>query len=194
MDECDALGITLQWCVGEGPDLDTYIFMPAVEGGDFVLDESFMVSWAKTTFNQAGDSSDVQSTISLEIDDTGGGEDGDPYTVGPESIYIQGRLMPGRYAVMSMIWTGNPGKVYEEGCATFTLYSGVRKYGRVVSKTVGEKGKNANWWHAFNIVVDYDGVPPGPGEVRFCAKNTAEKQLLPLLCRTHESVSPPFLQ
>jgi hypothetical protein len=193
MDQCDSLGITLQWCVGEGPDLDTYIFLPAEEGGDFVLDDAYKVSWANRRFDQYGASVDLQASINLLIDDEGGGTNGAPFTVGPESVRIQGRLMPGKYAVMSMIWTGNPDKVYEQGCATFTLYSGVRRYGRVVSKTVGQKGKTANWWHAFNIVVDYDGVLPGPGEVklptdRYCAKHNS---LHPFFPDARDYFSPP---
>lgn len=66
--------------------------------------------------------------------------------------------------VMSSIWTGNPNSRYSEGCTTITLYSGMRKYGRVLSKTVGAKGKDGFWYHPFNIIVEYDGRQPGPGQ------------------------------
>jgi|SaaInl85LU_5_DNA_1037374.scaffolds.fasta_scaffold188667_1 hypothetical protein len=43
---CDWLGVTLQWCTSDPLDLDLYMFVPDVEGGDFVLDEAHAVYWA----------------------------------------------------------------------------------------------------------------------------------------------------
>lgn len=99
---CDEFGVTVNWCVGEGPDIDTYLFYPGEEGGNYVLDEDHMISW--TTLNETvkvGEplSRTPQASITLEIDDSGGGTQGKPFTVGPESVVLRGRLMPGKYAV-----------------------------------------------------------------------------------------------
>jgi len=62
--------------------------IPFLEGSDLLL---------------VRDSQEGGATITLERDDWGGSRDFRSY--GPESIYIQGRLMPGRYSpLLAILW------------------------------------------------------------------------------------------
>jgi hypothetical protein len=90
-----------QWCEGDPKDLDIFMFLPAVEGGTYSTLPENTVYWGispgvtPASRYQGNGADRGGATFTLENDDTGG-EFTDPRTFGPESIFIQGKPMPGK--------------------------------------------------------------------------------------------------
>lgn len=143
-----------------------FLFVPDVEGGEYVTDLAHSLSRMSEGFvyRQGGGVENGGGTLTVERHDVGLDSKGNR-TFGPESMYLRGKLMPGTYALMTMIFTDNPNSVYTSGCASVSLYSGNSEKGQVLSRIVGDKGKDGNWWHVFNMIVEYDEINrPRDGE------------------------------
>lgn len=89
-------GVRMQWCFGEPEDLDMYLFMPDVEEGIFVRDMDHAVFWRSKSRQQGDGAGNGGADLTLELDDTGIDDTTGFRTFGPESMIIEGRLMPGK--------------------------------------------------------------------------------------------------
>lgn len=73
-----------------------YLFMPDVEEGTFVRDMDHAVFWGAPSRRQGDGAANGGADLTLELDDTGIDVSTGFRTFGPESIIIEGRLMPGK--------------------------------------------------------------------------------------------------
>ncbi len=117
-DDRSRVALTLSWCKKSQVDLDLWLFTPNGVTGEVSVDKNHAVYWSNR--NIAGGS--IYNMV-LELDDQGLTAGQNTRSFGPESLYLEGNLPVGTYAVMVHAYTQNPSSTLSGHCPSVALYS-----------------------------------------------------------------------